>query len=390
VNEDVARSYVELGLRLGRHIDGLVDAYHGPPELAEMVEAEELRAPTKLVADATRLLESLDRDGLEPLRRKWLRTQLVGLETVARRLAGEEISFEDEVERCYGVRPRRVPEAEFETAHRELDAALPGSGLLAERYQAWRERDTVPGDDLSGLIDGLAEELHNRTNRLVGLPTGESVEFDYVSDEPWAAFNYYLGDLRSRIAINTDSHLNPTFVVELVAHETYPGHHTERAWKEQKLVREGGQIEETILMVGTPQALVAEGIAGLAVEMALGEEEQELTAAHVASTGVAYDPEVSRAVQNARRPLEGVGGNVALLLHADGGSLDEAKEYFRRWSLSSESRADRQVKFISDPLWRSYVTTYADGYNLCREFVQGDPGRFKRLLTEQLTPADLV
>jgi len=27
--------YLTLGLHLGRHIDGLVDAYYGPPSLAE-------------------------------------------------------------------------------------------------------------------------------------------------------------------------------------------------------------------------------------------------------------------------------------------------------------------------------------------------------------------
>ena len=44
---------------------------------------------------------------------------------------------------------------------------------------------------------------------------------------------------------------------------------------------------------------------------------------------------------------------------------------------------------MTDPVWRSYVTTYTAGYDLCRDFVDGDPARFKRLLTEQLTPADL-
>jgi hypothetical protein len=35
------------------------------------------------------------------------------------------------------------------------------------------------------------------------------------------------------------------------------------------------------------------------------------------------------------------------------------------------------------------VTTYADGYEVCRAFVDGEPARFRRLLTEQLSPADL-
>jgi hypothetical protein len=48
------------------------------------------------------------------------------------------------------------------------------------------------------------------------------------------------------------------------------------------------------------------------------------------------------------------------------------------------------MSFITDPIWRSYVTTYADGDRVCRDYVDGDRHRFKRLLTEQLSPADLV
>jgi hypothetical protein len=380
---DVVTEYLELGLRLGRHIDGLVDSYYGPQEIKDRIDAEEPREPSALADDAGGMMESLDSS------QTWLRSQLVGLETVARRLAGDEIPYEDEVERCYGIRPRRVDESEFEQAHRELDEALPGPGSLAERYQAWKEGDAIPGDRLSGVIDSLAVELRDRTERFVGLPAGESVDVHYVTDEPWAAYNYYLGGLRSRIEINTDSGMTPAFVVELVAHEAYPGHHTEHAWKEQKLVRDGRHLEESIHMIGTPQSTIAEGIAGLAVEMALGDEEQEVTAAHVAETGVGYDPDVARAVQKARRPLEGVSGNVALMLHAEGCSTDEGHAYLMRWGLMSEKRANHGLKFITDPIWRSYVTTYADGYRVCRDFVDGDPARFKRLLTEQLTPLDL-
>ena len=31
---DVAVEYIELGLRLGRHVDGLVDSYYGPRRAA--------------------------------------------------------------------------------------------------------------------------------------------------------------------------------------------------------------------------------------------------------------------------------------------------------------------------------------------------------------------
>jgi hypothetical protein len=379
---DVAERYLELCLRLGRHIDGLVDAYYGPEEIAERIEAEELRGPAALVEDAGSLLGSVD-DG-------WLGAQLVGLETVARKLAGEGIAYEDEVERCYGVRPEWTPEESFEAAHRQLDEQLPGEEPLTERYQAWREGEALQGDAISSVFDAVSADFRSRTASLFELPNGESVEVDYVSDEPWTAFNYYQGGLRSRIAVNTDVPMTPDILVMLVAHEAYPGHHTEHSWKEQLHVREGGRLEESALMVGTPSSLIGEGIAELASEILLGDDRERVTAAHVDGTGVRYDPDLSRAVRQANRPLAHVAGNVALLMHTRDASEEEAREYSMRWGLTSPRRAKQTVRFVTDPVWGSYVTTYTDGYEVCRKWVNGDPARFKRLLTEQLTPADLA
>ena len=82
--------------------------------------------------------------------------------------------------------------------------------------------------------------------------------------------------------------------------------------------------------------------------------------------------------------------NAAILLHVDGASTDEAKAYLQRWELASEERAEQHVRFVMDTWGRTYIRTYTDGYDLCRNWVRGDPQRFKRLLTEQLTPADLT
>jgi hypothetical protein len=385
----VPEGYVELGLRLGRHVEGLVDSFFGDPAVRDRIEGELLRAPTALVEDAGRLIAQLDGGGLEEQRRKGLRAQLVGLETVARKLAGEEIPYLDEVERCYGVRPQRTPEAELEAAHRALDAALPGNGSVADRYQRWREGDAVPSDKLQQLLEEISEGLRQRTRALVGLPEGESAVIELVTDEPWAAYNYYEGGLRSRIVVNTDVPMATNFVTELMAHELYPGHQTEHSWKEQLLYREQGRVEMSVLMIGTPESLVSEGIAEVGLEILL-EDEEAFAAEHLARNGIDYDADVAREVKAARRPLKRVGGNAALLLYEDGASEEEALEYLRHWGLMSDRRANQALRFITDPIWRSYVSTYDDGYRVCRDWVAADPARFRRLLTEQLTPADLL
>jgi hypothetical protein len=385
---DVVRRYIELGLRLNRHVDGLVDGYFGPPEIAAAVDADPVRAPTDLVAEAVALRESLD--GLEPRRARWLDAQLLGLETVARRVAGEDIAFADEVERCYGIRPRRIPEADFEAAHRALDELLPGTGSLAERFQAWQDGDALSRDQLAPLAEGMADDLRRRTAGAFGLPDGESLRFELVSNEPWGAYNYYEGDLHSRVAINTDIPLAAERALHLVAHETYPGHHAEHVCKEQFLVRDAGLLEESILLIGTPQAMISEGIAETGARTLLGDGVEELGAEHLARLGIDFDPELARAVLRAKAPLEGVPGNVALMLHEDGASPQEATAYLSRWRLTSEPRAAKTVEFLTDPLWRSYMTTYTDGERVASAWIDGDPQRFRRLLTEQMTPADLL
>jgi hypothetical protein len=391
--------YLTLGLRLGRHIDGMVDAYYGPPELAAAVGAEPVHPPEKLVAEARALLTAIDGggvldpspsastgEGAAPARRHWLRAQVIGLLTTARKEAGESISYADEVEACYGVRPTRVEEDVLRDAHRRLDEVLPGSGPLAERLVAWRESHAVSVDRLRPAVDSLAEDLRERTRALFGLPEGEHVEFELVTDQPWSGFNYYLGGLRSRVAINTDLPVLSTGLAHLVAHEAYPGHHTEHTRKEVGLVRRRHWWEESIFLVGTPQCLLAEGLADLGLEVVMGRRPEEEVAAHLRPLGIRYDAEVVAAVAEAGEALGAVRQNAAFRLHEDGADPETVTAEVARWGLLSTDRAAKAVEFLVHPTWRAYLTCYVEGLPLCRDFVGGDPARFDRLLSEQLTP----
>ncbi|CAN5735156.1 hypothetical protein BH24ACT4_BH24ACT4_04730 [soil metagenome] len=392
-DQGLPERYVRLGLALGRYLDGMVDAYYGPE--AWPVEADE-GAPTplpSLVARVARLVADLD-GGADPdvegRRRAWIRAQAVGLHTLGRKLAGEDVAYLDEVELSYGARPRRVTEDALAQAHERLDVVLPGNGALRERMIAWREAQVVPSDRLEGLVRDLADDLRERTQRAFGLPEGEQVDWVLESDKPWSGFNYYLGGLQSRVAINIDLPVPSLALPHLVAHEAYPGHHTEHCRKEVGLVRERGYLEESIFLVGTPQCLLAEGLADLALESLVGTETEAAIAPHFASAGVAFDAEVAAQVRTALSTVQGARGNLALMLHDDGRPPEEVVAWAERWLLLPTKRAEKQVAFISDPTWRAYIFCYTEGVELCRRFVAGDPSRFERLLTEQMVPADLV
>jgi hypothetical protein len=304
-------------------------------------------------------------------------------------LAGEEFSWSEEVERCFGTRISPLAEERLAEAHKVLEDALPGRGPLEERYQQWLQSQAVPRELLVTGAEQLSEPLRRRADELAPLPSEEVFEFDLVEGEPWSAFNYYLGDLRSRVVINADALMWSPSLTDLVAHELYPGHHTERACKEALLVRQRGWLEETIVLVLTPHSLVAEGIATLALEVALGVEAHAIAASLLTPLGIPYDHETATRINRAEQALATVALNVAYQLHEEARELDDVRDYARHWSLKPPDLVNRMLAFAGDPTWRTYVATYSAGLDLCRDFVRDDDERFARLLTEQVTPDDL-
>ena len=378
-----AERYLVLGLRLGKHVDGLVDAYYGPPELQEQVDAEETIEAAQLAADADALLAELDDS--------WLADQVHGCATYAHVLAGDPISYSDEVEGCYGVRPRRVAESVYEEVHATLDELLPGDGSLFERRQAWRERHRCPGDKTVAVLDDLLPVLRACTSGLVELPDGEELSIEPVRDEPWWAFNYYQGNLRSRVVLNTDIPTSGRDLLRLAGHEVYPGHHTEHALKEQLLLRDQGRIEEGIQLVPTPQAVLSEGIAEAGLDVVLDDAARVEAYAIVRRHGIELaDPELAERIAKAFEGLGTVGVDAALMVHEEGASVAEAEAYLEKWSLVTPDQARQSARFITDPTWRAYVITYTAGRELCNAYIGGDPARLRTLLTEHVRIGDLV
>jgi len=382
LTQSAAERYLRLGLQLGRHVEGIVDAYYGPPELAAAVDAEPPVHPRALVSAAEGLLDELE-DG-------WLRDQVVGLRTYAGVLAGESGSYADEMEGCYGVRPSFTDEEVFTAAHEELEELLPGEGSPAERYERWEASIRVPSEQIERTIAAVIEEARAWTSGLVELPDGEGVVLEIVRDKPWLAFCGYLGDLRSRIAVNVDLPMSALELLTLAIHETYPGHHAERASKEHLLVRGRGLLEETLVMVPTQQSLLSEGIANLAPPVLLEGDGGAALAAVVHDSGIEFDLAHALAVDRALEPCRWAEVNAALMLHDGGASEAEAHAYLERWGLMTPELAAHMIRFFSEPTSRTYIITYPAGRELCRAYVAGEPERFRRLLTEQVRIRDLL
>ena len=176
----------------------------------------------------------------------------------------------------------------------------------------------------------------------------------------------------------------------LALHETYPGHHVERSCKDVSLVRGRGLLEETLVLVPTPQSLITEGIAKLAPEVLLGGDGGPALAAIVHDAGVSFDLAHALAVEQALELCEWAQVNAALMLHDEDASEAEVHAYLERWALLTPQWADHMLRFFTEPTSRSYVMTYPAGRALCRSYVAGDPERFRKLLTEQVRVSELL
>ena len=390
---DIAERYVRLAHGINAHQDGFIDSYIGPPAWA----ADVMTDLSKLEADCERL--EADIAALENVnRREFLAVQTRAMRTMLRLLNGEKMSYSDEVEGLHDIQPEFVPESTFEAALVTLETMLPGSGDVSERWQKMREGFRVAPERMKPVVEAINTQLRSRTNRLFELPKDETIEFELVNDKPWSGYNWYLGDAKSRVDINTDlpSYLNS--LPDLVAHEGYPGHHTERIFKDA--LYRSGHAEFGLQLLNAPEAVLSEGIATNALEFITEPDELPgwiLQLAPIA--GLDLTLEACRdmfTASEAYQTLIGVGGNVALMVHRDGVTDEMALEYLQRFMLVDFERAAKTLEFIKHPNSRAYIYTYTVGYRLVRSALdhraldRGD-GRamYRRLLAEPMTPGQL-
>jgi len=388
------RSYLVLILEINKHIDGYIDAYIGPAQLKQEIDAQPSRSPDRLLEDVRILLASIPAE--DKTRHAYLKALLRAVETTILELGGEEIPYMEEVQRFYDIMPQRVGEEQFLQAHSELDTFLPGSGSLASRYQAWRKRYTVPQESLLSALKLVQQEVRQRTAKQIDLPTGETVECKLVQDQPWSAYNWFKGQGRSLIEFNTDIPVSALGLVSLFAHEGYPGHHTEGVLKEQKYWLGQGYGEAAAMLLHSPAAVIAEGIAMTAVEIIFPRGEHIDWTVDILLPAIQLDVQETAeqflGVEKAMLQLRSVSGNAAISYHTGQISKEQAIEYYQTYGLATFERAEKSFSFITHPLFRSYIFTYTEGYDLISKAAAGKDKTdvFLSCLNEQKLPSQLA
>jgi hypothetical protein len=240
-------------------------------------------------------------------------------------------------------------------------------------------------------------ECRRRTLEHIELPANERFSIEYVTDKPWAAYNWYQGDAYSLIQVNTELPQYIDRAIDLGCHEGYPGHHVYNALLEQRLVRDKGWQEFSLYPLFSPQSLIAEGSANYGIEMVFPENERKTyERKHLFPLAGLDADEVDRYY----RLLDLLGklkhaGTVAARRYLDGEwSAEEAQRWLVEYRLATPDEARQSLRFFDT--YRSYVINYDFGRELVAAWVEAGaktPGdrwpRFIRLLSSPMTPDDL-
>lgn len=397
----IAETYVKLVLAVGQHDPDYVDAYYGPPE-----RKKQAKKPLDAIAlEAARLRDQLAKnpkpaDEMERLRSAYLTKQLSALGARVRILKGERLSFDEESQLLYDTVAPRSSESDFQEILASLEAKLPGEGPLLQRYENWRQAFVIPKDKLDTVFQLAIKACRERTHAHIKLPPNENFSVEYVSNKPWGGYNWYKGNYRSVIQVNTDLPVYIDRAIDLAAHEGYPGHHVYNALLEKNLLRDRGWIEFSVSPLFSPQSFIAEGTANFGREVVFTKAERLAFEKQVLWPAAGIDPsraEEFYAVQDLLKKLSYATIQVARQ-YVDGDiDANGVATWLQKNALMDDKRAKQQTKFIDR--YRSYIVNYNLGEDMVRSYIAKRGGteqqpekrwrEFEQLLASPRLPGDI-
>jgi len=387
---DFGSLYCKLSLRIDKHLPGYVDAYFGLKRLKAEVDKERRKPISDLIGDAEKLKRQVPTG--DKVRETFLRKQLESILTTLRRLNGEEIPYRDEVLRLFDIRITKLSEADLQKSRERLSDIF-GTSDPRRKLKEWREERYAQRKLIKPALKALTGEFANRSRKLLGTKKLGTCVFKLVKNKPWSGYNWYLGKLRSRVEINVDEPIEVTHLPELVAHEAYPGHHTEHALKEEALYIGEGYLESSILLINAPEATISEGIAENALELVFEREEDVLRwmySGFASGFDAARDASIVEALEKLREGRV----NAAIMLHVENRSERDVIAYLTDVLLEDYGLAKRTLNFLKNPLFRSYIFCYTAGRKMIADILkQKTPNDRQRaihkLYTAQLCPSNL-
>jgi hypothetical protein len=401
--QDLAEQYVKLVLAVGQHDPDYVDAFYGPKEWRDAAVKKPLAEldseAATLAARLTAAAPTGSNDQLVLLRYRYLTRQLEALRTRVAMLGGRTLTFDEESKALYDAVAPHHTDTEFDGVLSQLETLLPGTGSLLDRYTKFRDAYVIPSDRLDATFKAAIDACRRKTLEHVQMPAGESFTVEYVTNKSWGGYNWYQGNYRSLIQVNTDLPIFADRAIDLACHEGYPGHHVYNVLLEKNLVRDRGWPEFQVYPLFSPQSLIAEGTANYGIDVAFPPVERLTLEREVIFPAAGLDPQGAERYYTLMGLVDRLtyAGNEAARRYIDG-QIDAAaaSAWLERYGLYSPVRAKQRLRFVDQ--YRSYVINYNLGKDMVARHIDarsaGDPGKrwaaFTELLSSPRLPSGLV
>jgi len=390
--DEIARAYVLLVLALGERDPDSLDFAVVPAAVRAKVhasyptldtirqEAESLHVQIQTL-EAQGPVKTNHGVGDEEARDRaaFLSVQLSALVARTAMLRGHLLPFDQEARALFDVSV--LPNRSFarrSMVRQQVEAMLSPTTVHvrtpADRYTGYQQRFLVPEGRLRVVMQSALAACRQQTVAHLSLPAGESVDLEFVHNQPWRAFSRYQGNGHSTIQLNLDLPVTVDEVLELACHEGYPGHHVMNTLRDVALAQGKGWPETQVQPTFSPQSYVTEAAAAFAPRLAFSLPERIRLERDVlfplaglpAGEAARYVTicELMRELSSAEPPIARA--------YLDG-NLDfvRAAEALQHELLMSH--AEPLLLYLNE--YRSYMLAYTDGPERVREFVglRGSP-----------------
>jgi hypothetical protein len=399
--DDFADRFIDLGLRF-QNYDASAYLFLGDKALVAEAKADAVSL-SDLLLRLERLYEDMSayqtHDAVVSKRFKDLRGRVLAMKVRGQILSGELPSdFETEAKLTFDVTVPHYSEQHFANLAKQLDALIPGDAPLPQRVESFRDEFVIPPSKLIDVLSLAIEECRSRTKSHLDLPVDENVELVLVKDMHWVGFTVYEGNSFSKILLNQDVPVHIERALELGCHEGYPGHHAHASMLQEEVIKKRGWKEYELIQLIGPMAVMNEGAASYAVDLAFTRDERlAFERKHLLPLAGLEKTDLERyynyidiidelnyaRTEAARKYLYG------------GMSFDDAVQWLIDFGLETRGTATQRMQFIEAQ--RAYVVTYNYGKTLVKRYVEQEAGDdldtrwkvFEKVILTPMSPSEL-
>ncbi len=297
-------------------------------------------------ADAMLLdLENENLSYMASLRRDYIGEMIDSLRTLVATFRGDQLDYLTRVRRCLRVSPAAVSDDIIQVYTREIDENLHalgyGEGELAERVERWESDSQVPVDKVLPTLKQLLEIARERTqDRFFRLPE-VMLEPVAIHRVPFSAYCDYPGH---RLLLNVDYPYTLPGLKHLACHEGFPGHAVHLAVREIKTRNGEMPTDGALVVTNSASSPIFEGI---------GEN------------GIYFldwiDGPADELGMALTRMRSAARINAALMIHAQGKSVEQARDYLVHNAFLKPSQAESRLGFLTHKLRAPFIFAYWQG-----------------------------